>query len=499
MKNEIQHLKGRWRFRVLPILIIVLIAMFGGMASAAPVATFNATPDTGFAPLLVSFNSSGSTTVNTTFTWEFEPGIFGGSLNPTYTFNTAGNWTVRLNVTDVVDGTYQNAEKGVVVYPVAQFTVTPNPANANQTVQFTDTSTGNPDNWTWVFGDGTTISGPSHKNPTHVYNWTGNYKVNLTASKNFNSNSTPVATVVTVNPVPSISINPSTGKTLSTTFKMNGTATGGTTVSWKWIFGDGTPNGLSQNVTHSYVVANVYPVTLNVTGNGTSTAQTSVPLTVTPDAEFFANPEQALSGEVIQFVDTSTGGNVPDPIETWLWNFGDGTTSTDQNPTHVYAPGIYTVSLTVTNNGLSDTNTKVGYIRSDSPNLYSLKSIINGNTFFRADRYGLHIGDSLTLIAFSTRGTVETGYVRFGKGLLSQLLTVGGLDPATTYHWTLTGTKNPFNIRTADGRTVYFDNGGGSGHYPKITAADVYTVTLTVTDTRDSFTLTAPRLIVVNP
>jgi PKD repeat protein len=61
----------------------------------------------------------------------------------------------------------------------------------------------------------------------------------------------------------------------------------------------------------------------------------------------------------LNFTDQSDGN-----ILTWLWSFGDGTTSTLQNPSHTYnTPGTYTVSLSVSGLGGSDERIKTGYIR----------------------------------------------------------------------------------------------------------------------------------------
>ena len=56
--------------------------------------------------------------------------------------------------------------------------------------------------------------------------------------------------------------------------------------------------------------------------------------------------------DVIHFTDNSITGNVTDPIINWFWNFGDGSSSSTQNPNHIYSvPGTYSVNLTVTTNG----------------------------------------------------------------------------------------------------------------------------------------------------
>jgi hypothetical protein len=74
-----------------------------------------------------------------------------------------------------------------------------------------------------------------------------------------------------------------------------------------------------------------------------------------PRAAFAAAPERGSAPLVVSFTDTSTG-----PVTAWLWSFGDGTTSSLQSPTHLYGAGTFSVSLTVTGPGGSDTD-----IRSD--------------------------------------------------------------------------------------------------------------------------------------
>ncbi len=76
-----------------------------------------------------------------------------------------------------------------------------------------------------------------------------------------------------------------------------------------------------------------------------------------PDAAFSADITNALVNQAIQFTDLSTGS------ASWFWDFGDGTTSTEQNPVHTYAvPGTYTVTLTVENGFGFDYETKISYI-----------------------------------------------------------------------------------------------------------------------------------------
>ncbi len=137
--------------------------------------------------------------------------------------------------------------------------------------------------------------------------------------------------------------------------------------SWLWHFGDGG-SSTQQHPSHVYASEGVYSVTLTATGGlgGVDTAArfdyiTSAPATA---ASFAASPTQvcATAGEVA-FTDLSTG--FPD---SWLWDFGDGTTSTDQHPIHAYAsPGLYTVTLTAGGSCGSDSTTLVDLIQVDPP------------------------------------------------------------------------------------------------------------------------------------
>ena len=79
-----------------------------------------------------------------------------------------------------------------------------------------------------------------------------------------------------------------------------------------------------------------------------------------PEAEFSGTPRSGYSPLTVQFTDSSNGN-----VATWLWDFGDGETSNEQNPEHIYSsPGVYDVSLTVTTDeGWEDTETKTEYIR----------------------------------------------------------------------------------------------------------------------------------------
>ena len=122
----------------------------------------------------------------------------------------------------------------------------------------------------------------------------------------------------------------------------------GNPATWIWDFGDGNTSTL-ENPTNTYVNDGTYSVTLtegNSLGqNETTQAAYIVVGSSAPVAAFTASPVSGTLPLSVQFTDTSTNSPV-----SWIWDFGDGGTSTEENPSHIYSnPGTYTVSLTATN------------------------------------------------------------------------------------------------------------------------------------------------------
>ncbi|MBP1928166.1 PKD repeat protein [Methanolinea mesophila] len=173
---------------------------------------------------------------------------------------------------------------------------------------------------------------------------------------------TPGTFTVIVPPVAEFSANQTSGDApLIVLFTDEST---GDPTSWAWNFGDSETSD-EQNPVHTYAAAGNYTVTLtasNSAGNDDETktdyitANVAVPA---PTADFNADQTSGIAPLSVQFTDTSTGS--PD---TWSWNFGDSATSEEQNPTHIFTDvGTYTVTLTVTNAGGSDTETKTWLIK----------------------------------------------------------------------------------------------------------------------------------------
>jgi PKD repeat protein len=144
-------------------------------------------------------------------------------------------------------------------------------------------------------------------------------------------------------------------------------------VGWSWDFGDGSVSS-EQNPSHTYSDTGSYTVTLTITDSlGNQTSETkenliNVDYVSLPAAEFTAEERVSISGGMgsldgtvevdIQFIDQSAG-----EITNWNWDFGDGSTSNEQNPVHHYSTvGAHTVTLTVSGPDGSDVETETAFV-----------------------------------------------------------------------------------------------------------------------------------------
>jgi PKD repeat protein len=250
--------------------------------------------------------------------------------------------------------------------PVADFSGAPTSGEAPLAVAFTDLSSDGPTSWSWSFGDGATST---ERNPTHTYAAPGNYTVSLTATNDVGSDTETKVDYIVVNapppPVADFSGAPTSGEApLSVAFS---DLSSGEPTSWSWSFGDGATSS-AQSPSHTYSAPGLYTVSLTATNDGGSDTATKVEYVLVsapppPVADFSATPTSGEAPLSVAFSDLSSGGPT-----SWSWSFGDGGTSTAQSPSHTYnAPGLYTVSLTVTSSAGSDTETKLDYVLVSAP------------------------------------------------------------------------------------------------------------------------------------
>jgi PKD repeat protein len=331
-----------------------------------PIADFTVNTTSGQVPLAVAFTDTSSGTP-AGWSWTFGDGELSSEQNPVHVYTTTGQFTVSLQVTNE-DGSNTTTKEqyitgSTVVLPAAEFTADTTSGNAPLAVVFTDLSTGSPVSWHWTFGDDATSD---EQNPGHTYTNTGTYTVSLEVTNPDGSNTATKPDYITVtsttqSPVAHFTGKPTCGKA-PLTVKFNDTSTGSPT-EWSWDFGDGT-TATAQNPVHVYTTAGKYSVSLTATNDGGSNTSTRKDyITVSgsvkpPVANFYARPTSGKAPLSVKFTDASTGNPTG-----WTWDFGDGSDATDRNPVHSYTnPGKYTVSLTVTNAGGSNTKTRTQYI-----------------------------------------------------------------------------------------------------------------------------------------
>ena len=233
--------------------------------------------------------------------------------------------------------------------PAVDFVADMTTVGVGRRVTFTDLSLITPTNWVWDFGDGSTGTGAR---PDHVYRTTGVYDVTLTASNADMTTSRTRNQYITVLNIPRADFTADKtrgGAPLNVNFADKST---GAPDSWQWDFGDGA-NSTEQNPVHQYNTPGKFSVTLNVSnanGQDSTVKADFIITTPAPVADFRADRQSGNAPFVVRFTDLSKGS--PD---TWSWDFGDGTGSEEQNPSHIYMnEGTYDVRLTVSNQHGSD-------------------------------------------------------------------------------------------------------------------------------------------------
>lgn len=209
------------------------------------------------------------------------------------------------------------------------------------TTAFTDKSTSSGttiSKWVWDFGDGTTSK---LQNPTHTYTVAKDYTVTLTVYGSISTCTSTTQTKVHVSAVPKAIFTASAAdcSTRTVTFTDNSTAGEGTITVRNWDFGDGKTEIHTDNspVTHQYAAVGNYPVTLKVTiGTGCENTSAAKTVSVYPLPQIkITLPDVCTNDAAATFTNTSTIAD--GSAITYLWNFGDGGTSTDKNPSHKYA------------------------------------------------------------------------------------------------------------------------------------------------------------------
>jgi len=434
-------------------IIIPFFLLFPFADALAQVnADFSAINTDGCGPLIIQFNNLSTGSGTLTYSWNLGNGNTSTAQNPSATYITPGVYTVTLTVTNGTDTDTETKTNYIEVFapPVPNFTASDTQGCFPFPVDFTDLSTPGSSpvtSWVWDFGDGT-ISNDT--NPSHIYPNAGSYNVTLLLTDangcftqlTFNNYITVTGSFPTV----SFTADPLFSCNVPETVVFTNTSSGSGALNYQWDFGDGG-NSTATDPSHSYTAAGTYSVTLTATdpvGCSASATQSNY-ITVVDSvvADFSASTTNACVNQAVQFSDQSN----PAPA-SWLWNFGDGNTSTIQNPSHTYTtPGTYTVRLIISYNGnCSDTLLLTNYITvSDVP-------VVN---FAADDAIGCQIPFTVNFTD-NTTGTGPFTYSwSFGDGSFSTLQ-----NPQHTYtsfgNYTVSLTvTNPFGCSVINTQNQY--------------------------------------------
>ena len=309
--------------------------------------------------LTCAFDASGSSDDIgiASYAWTFGDGGTGSGKTPGHIYASRGTYTIVLTVTDTGGHTATASQAvtvdalpvAVIAFSCTGLTCTFNGSSSTDDVGIVA--------YAWTFGDGQT---GSSANVVHTYATSGNFVVTLTVTDTIGQTGSRTQAVA-------IDLNPTACFTavrdgLILTFNASCSTDDLGIASYAWSFGDAS-TGTGQTISHPYGTSGSRTVQLTVTDTGGHTATTSQ--TVNPDAKPVANFTAGCVQRACTFNGTLSTDN--QPIASFAWNFGDGTTGTGATPSHTYAAGgSYNVTLTVTDS-VGQTNAKTSAVPVNRP------------------------------------------------------------------------------------------------------------------------------------
>jgi len=432
-----------------------------------PVALFTESATTAYTGQIINFNASSSYDPDgfiVSYFWTFGDGTNSSGTTVGHAYTDNGVYTVTLTVTDNEGATAKATATKTILNrpPVASFTESATIVLTGEVITFNASDSYDPDgviiSYQWNFGDGniTTVTNPII---THVYADNGTYTVTLTVIDNDNATESisDVKTVLNRAPVAIFTESATTVYTLET-ITFNASASydpDGSIVSYQWNFGDGNITVVTYPIiTHAYAENGTYTVTLTINDNDGATSTASSTKTVVnrpPVASFTESATTVFTGELIYF-NASNSYDLDGSIVSYFWTFGDGANVTGAAVSHAYLDnGIYTVTLTVTDNDGATASTS------------ATKTVLNRSPVasFTESATTVLTGE---VIYFNASGSYD-----FDGSIVS-------------YFWTFGDGTNATGINVSH---AYADNG-------------VYTVTLIVTDDDGTMASTSATKTVLN-
>ncbi len=348
--------------------------------------------------------------LNYSYTWSYGDGTYDYSANGKHTYTLPGYYYVSLNVYDTVTGcqNYFYDE----VYIVGDSTTNCNAKfrtiKNNSTVSFINESNGSALKYFWDFGDFSYSNSNSVKNPKYTYNASGLYNVYLSIWDTISgcvSYMNDEIAIGTGND--SLMVLPATA---DFTFTINQTSktinlsskSAGTVSTAYWTYGDGE-YGTGNTGQHTYAYPGYFNVCLYIFDSVTgTTAQSCKELRIGSSCDINASFAYFIDpvSKKLTLTDKSTGG-----VNSWFWNLGDGTTSSNKNDSKTYTTaGFYLVSLAVrdTLNGCAD---------------YDAAFIQVGTADCKADfDYNVNAATNTVTLTNKSKGTLANSFWMFDDG-----------------------------------------------------------------------------------
>lgn len=307
----------------------------------------------GCSPLTLRFLNQSS--LANSYVWDMNDGTYSTSANPLHIFHNQEIdekvFTIEL-AAESIYGCTDTIQKEVKVFPapIAHFTALPKKqAYPDATITLNNLTNDGYWNFHWEFGDGNTHQTNIFDPFTHTYIWDPNdmstktYVVALFAS-NEHCQSMYTQEVTITSPVPEAEFESITTGCEPLTVKFSNHSLYAHT--YRWIFDDGSIS-TDPEPEHTFVDHGLYQVMLIAIGDGgRDTTYHYIEVFENPRARFSLQKAHInIPEEPLVLINTSELGDF------YLWNFGDGNTSTEYEPVYYYAsPGIYDISLLVTRN-----------------------------------------------------------------------------------------------------------------------------------------------------
>lgn len=281
-----------------------------------------------------------------TFLWDFGDGHTSNAFNGKNEFVNSTDQDVTYSVKMIAQSNYgcsDTARTNVIVYrtPVPGFDVNPKQLQMPEsTVTFENFTNGSPWDYTWKFGDGQQAN---QKDPgTYTYGQSGVFEIWLIAAGEHCSDS--ARNSIEILPMlPAIDYGPDAQGCPPLEVQFYNNTLDATTFMWE--FGDGNISS-DKEPTHTYYTPGKYNVKLTAIGQGGVMEADNVVVEIyeVPIADFEVRPPKVKLPGTVSFINKSEGGS------TYLWDFGDGNTSTEFSVQYAYQEaGVYDVWLEVTN------------------------------------------------------------------------------------------------------------------------------------------------------